>query len=390
MRNDTHFKGRYSDIWILAWLIIGLATYINIAFLIGAYPNLPKLPFELFELSDMGTAPPLFRLLLHLLPNFSLTLVVGYCIVSYRRVPQKIEMLLIPAIIYCLYVPYILYWIIGVSVAVNFLQGVSQHILAFVGLLGVFSVGFSNLYRYTQSKEYGIPFRVAYHNIHESIDIFVLAFVFLGANIGLPVFLSFSQSNEILSALLIVLSLSFGCFMNIKWVCRRLTEIMRLEMVIRISLSIVLCLLAIVSLVAYLSVVHILYGHSYEYLLEWLIAIDPISVEILITALVVIYNTFTVLIFYLTLRDRIKGMHNVLKDDYSPMTTNIRGSNDIESGMHIVAMRYSSDKWIMIPCQHFISDDTLRYKRGEFIIKELDGLTIIQNRYKNVKPFYRK
>ena len=93
---------------------------------------------------------------------------------------------------------------------------------------------------------------------------------------------------------------------------------------------------------------------------------------------IILYACVILFIYFLDLNARITHQSRILSKYLTPITTIIDGV------LHLATVRYSSEKWIMIPCT--TEYGYLFYKKGEFIVKELDGLTMKQDRYKDVLP----
>jgi hypothetical protein len=239
-----------------------------------------------------------------------------------------------------------------------------NNFLLVTAILGAVTVIFSGFLRYMQCEKFGVQFRLTHHNIYDFIDTLVALVIVAGFIAALPIFLFFNNSDISVPVFFIIVICLYGGANLVFFVLWPLDIKKKWLKFTILTLAVSVVLLVEIKISNRMADVNV-----------------PGFAVLMIAILYICAAIFTSVII---VNRRIKGQKISGKNSTTMLTV------DNDGKMYIIAMRYSGEKWILIPCieQSDIEsrERVLEYKKGEFIVKSLDGLTVKQNIYADVRP----
>ncbi|MCL2357261.1 MAG: hypothetical protein FWC70_08920 [Defluviitaleaceae bacterium] len=282
----------------------------------------------------------------------------------------------------------IVYWGVGADIMMTFvlnaLQSVHENVLAIMAITGSSAMIFANVFRYCQSKKYGIPFKVAYGTVRDTLDVFVIVVILIGFCAILPLTVALMAEQSGISAIEIILfftvTVCMFVFVSFYGLKIEKSDYIRLKKPVRSKIvlwfmRIILLLLCVPMFVAYIFI-------SQTPSEELFARTSTYSWYVILVALHVVIMFF---VAFVAVERRMVDSQSYFKIGHFPMTVEI---NEIT---HLVTMRYSAEKWLLIPC--VVTPDAenpeekhLCYKKGSFKVKDLDDLDICQIEYRQVRP----
>ena len=268
---------------------------------------------------------------------------------------------------------FVLYFIIGVDNMFIILQQVSEILITMTVLFGFIAMAFSNYFRFMQAQEYGVSFRMTRHSVYESANVFVIVTLILGANIAFPIFIVFSDVPN--SIVWIVFSMIIGTMVNILTIKMKTTRFTVSTIILQVLFSFVAAIAY-----SYASETEVLLPISGAEFAEWVVS----SILSIIGSLGVIGSCFLTLLIFKNYTSR-KILIRSTSPHESDIAVTFADSPHGAKTMYFIAMRYSSDKWIMMPCE-LGTDQVIRFTKGEFIVRGLDGLVVKRGEYKKLEP----
>jgi len=253
------------------------------------------------------------------------------------------------------------------------LRDIGNVSMAVVAILGIVAVCIENYFRYRQTRKFGVPFRVTHHSLYDAAGIVTIIFVLIGLGIIFPTAVAISDLNSLLAGFLIVLStcvaLMLAMHVTIKPDNDNIDKI-RLEYMYQgqrrsftpsplkrirqfISGSIKFKWESLAQagylsalFISLIAVLWVLVSFAYVYVA--LVPLDNIligtAIPVYIRIFILIYILVILAICVLDLNARINHQSWIFSKHVTPITTVIDGV------LYLVTVRYSSEKWIMIPC----------------------------------------
>ncbi|MCL2840312.1 MAG: hypothetical protein FWE05_06015 [Defluviitaleaceae bacterium] len=256
----------------------------------------------------------------------------------------------------------------GVLIMLEYTSSVSEFVVVTTSILGLIVIAISHFFRYQQASMLGIPLKVTMQqNAHEIIDLLVL--VFLIGVVGIIVPPAIMLSNMVIDygIPLIMISVTVG-------ICTAWSRLFNISQIERKGLNffflIFVTILALASAILFIWFYVDLQNASF---MKSLTVVTMLSIPTLI-----IYSYLIFMIFCLgcVISRRIYDQRQIFDKYKTPMTV------CIDETLYLVAMRHTKEKWILIPCE--IVENHLGFKKGEFIIRSLDELTIQQRKYEGI------
>jgi len=262
----------------------------------------------------------------------------------------------------CFEVVYMIYYSSRGDPMESFLAWLSEtsgNIVSIIALVGLCSVGFVNIYGYCQAKTFDIPFRITFTNIRDCIEAFVVFLATIGLGIVAPYSLArithidFNQSNVI-----VFLPLFISGVVAFNIVPKAKKGYTKKVKIIRIVFK---------SLIVIFG-----FGALFFYALNtgWM------------GFLAYVYSIFMGICFLFYATTKMFFAKDLLRSAYSAMTCEVKNTR------YIITVRYSAKEWILIPYE--LSNNILYYKKGEFIVSNLEELVIFNKDYKNILPMEHK
>ena len=309
------------------------------------------------------------------LSAFLFAVAIGGTFHSALLLTVSIQKAFIPLYIaYCLIFLYSLYCLVGVIILLNVLAVFSNYIIAVLALLSAFTIGFNNFFRFIQAKEFEIPFRITYSNITDFIDVFAVIAILLCCGVVFPfIFVEIDvDPMQTLTgiAISIMISTVVACRLipkdnDTRWFCYflKVTTIVLAVMAVAYYFKIVLGLDILLEKLPLAWVNTTLFLFTFAY-------------AIILSCLALFYGIC-----------KIKGEGTLFKFRQVVMTT--EPELDGKNKLYLIAMRYNSTEWILLPCEIRLRiigltgrgerqylEEVVYCEKGKFIIKNLEGLTI--------------
>jgi len=311
----------------------------------------------------------------------------GHVIMTGLRPNIKITLPLAVIISACLQAVVIIY-LLGGEFIMNWLLSISDNIMELISystaVLGIISLIITSVETYVQTNKSGIPFKMGYARIYDFFDTFIEMFLIFGVGAILP-FLSiifyatFLYETE--SAIIVVISTIVMCV--VCWTCVFIGIFSSKGIRLRVSLNIY----NIPKLKLFFGIPITVVAGAFVYfgydLHKGMQVIEGTEYKLngFFAGIVACYFIIILAIIYIEFMRRIFG-----SEDEVVLTT-------IEEKLYWVAMRYNSEKWIMIPCEiglvqrpliiamfridRFIAvQKTIEFEKGNFIVRDLEGLTM--------------
>ena len=287
--------------------------------------------------------------------------------------------------IYCILISYLIIFLLAhdliriKEISMEVLQFMANNLLEILSLLSLCFVGLSNGIRYMYAKRYYLQFRLTYHSIYESIDIFVTALILLGLGVGLPLAATITTNDDITFFIILL-----GLLSSTSWIflltkerkeifyekengnyvpSKTIEEKNNKKMYGYFKFGV-----AGVALVAGIAFIFIANTGGLEN--ASIILIGIIYFHIMLMILATGFHVFS----------KLNGESGIISRKDHLTTT-------LDDKKYVIVTRYSKDEWILMHCE--IDTDALFFYKNEFIIKNIKDMDIEVIHTKNIKPMVR-
>lgn len=235
---------------------------------------------------------------------------------------------------------------------VSILENSITILTAFTVILGAISFAMVSISKYNQSKELGIPYRLSQISINEILDVWVEIFMILVVGCIFPKLLVIIN--------LPLLHVFFIYFLLIYFGSIGLSNIFKryiwkfLGKIISIIVVFTWFIVIITSYMVFQHEIHNLdnYGDSTIYNMASSFIVAYMAILLTSATLIILENFVN---------------SKVIKE---PIITCIEGK------IYIITFRFNQNNYILVPCNIYETKSKILYKKGEFIIKSIEGLKI--------------